>query len=523
MSDAVEDNLNEVSAVLSGDFFTERPAEESDPFYVKAEELSKYRGFSPNFKRKNTRLIQKFQQGADGQARSKKYEQEILMGYDILDVITPPYNLDYLAKIYEVSSPHFAACNAKAANIVGLGYDFSHTRATKEKIADLSDTPESLQRFRAKLERMREDLYDLLESMNQEDTFTETLTKVYLDFEATGNGYIEVGRKVNGEIGFVGHIPATSMRVRKDRDGFVQVIGNKVVFFRNFQDKATPNPIGDDERPNEVIHIKKYTPTNGYYGVPDIIPAKTALAGDEFASRFNLDYFEHKAVPRYIITVKGATLSREAERKLLEFFQTNLKGKNHRSIYIPLPADDDGNKVEFKMEAVEADVQDSSFNKYRQQNRDEILIAHRTPISKLGLPEGVSLAAAKDADKTFKEQVARPAQRNLEKKLNRLIAEFTDAFVLKFNELTLTDEDTQSKIDERYLRMKTIVPNEVRARLGMPGMPGGDQPVVLTGQQAADQTARGTGNRRRDQERTANATDSNGEARNPQGDGRVAP
>ena len=51
MSDAVEDNLNEVSAVLSGDFFTERPAEESDPFYVKAEELSKYRGFSPNFKR----------------------------------------------------------------------------------------------------------------------------------------------------------------------------------------------------------------------------------------------------------------------------------------------------------------------------------------------------------------------------------------------------------------------------------------------------------------------------------------
>jgi len=57
----------------------------------------------------------------------------------------------------------------------------------------------------------------------------------------------------------------------------------------------------------------------------------------------------------------------------------------------------------------------------------------------------------------------------------------------------------------------------------MPGIPGGDQPVVLTGQQAADQTARGTGNRRRDQERTANATDSNGEARNPQGDGRVAP
>ena len=515
---------NEVYVVASGDIFAQQSIETTtDPFADKAENIAKYAGFSSNFKRKNTRLLQKFQQGSGGEARSKKFEQEILMGYDILDVITPPYNLDYLAKIYEVSSPHFAACNAKASNIVGLGYDFNHTRATKERLADLADQPESLARFRKKLERMREDLFDLLESMNEEDTFTETLMKVYIDYESTGNGYIEIGRKVNGEIGFLGHIPATSMRVRKNRDGFVQVVGNKIAFFRNFQDRQTPNPIGDDPRPNEVIHIKKYTPTNGYYGVPDVIPAKTALAGDEFASRFNLDYFENKAVPRYIITVKGATLSREAEHKLLEFFQTNLKGKNHRSIYIPLPADDDGNKVEFKMEAIEAGIQDSSFNKYRQSNRDEILIAHRTPISKLGLPEGVSLAAAKDADKTFKEQVARPAQRNLEKKLNRLIAEFTDAFVLKFNELTLTDEDTQSKIDERYLRMKTIVPNEVRARLGLPGLPSGDDPVQLTGQQAADQTARATANRRRDQDRSANATDSNGEGRNPQGEGRNTP
>ena len=58
MSDVVnEDDVYEVRAALSGDYFQEMPAEESDPFYVKAEELAKYRGFSPNFKRKNTRLL----------------------------------------------------------------------------------------------------------------------------------------------------------------------------------------------------------------------------------------------------------------------------------------------------------------------------------------------------------------------------------------------------------------------------------------------------------------------------------
>jgi PBSX family phage portal protein len=525
MSDVVndEDNTREIHARISGEFFGVQEAESTnDPFVVKAEEIAKYRGFSPNFKRKNTRLLQKFQRGQDG-AESKKVETEILMGYDIMDVVTPPYNLDYLAKIYEVSSPHFAACNAKASNIVGLGYEFLETRKTKEKMSEYGDDQKKLAAFRRRLESLKEELQDQLELMNEEDTFTETLTKAFLDREATGNGFLEIGRKVNGQIGFIGHIPATTMRVRKQRDGFVQIVGNRITFFRNFQDTETENPIGDDTRPNEVIHLKKYTPNNSYYGVPDIIPAKTALAGDEFAQRFNLDYFENKAVPRYIITVKGATLSRSSEAKLLEFFQTNLKGKNHRSLYIPLPADEDGNKVEFKMEAVESGVQDSSFNQYRRMNRDEILISHRVPISKLGLPEGVSLAAAKDADKTFKEQVARPEQKNLEKKINRIIAEFTDAFTLKFNELTLTDEDTQSKIDERYLRMKVIVPNEVRARLGMAGRSGGDEPVQLTGQQASEATAQATGNRRRDQERQGNQVDTPGNARNPQGEGRVTP
>ena len=40
MSDVVnEDDVYEVRAALSGDYFQEKPAEESDPFYVKAEEL----------------------------------------------------------------------------------------------------------------------------------------------------------------------------------------------------------------------------------------------------------------------------------------------------------------------------------------------------------------------------------------------------------------------------------------------------------------------------------------------------
>jgi len=60
------------------------------------------------------------------------------------------------------------------------------------------------------------------------------MMKFYTDVQATGNGYLEVGRKVNGDIGYLGHIPATTMRVRRLKDGYVQIIGQKVVYFRNF-------------------------------------------------------------------------------------------------------------------------------------------------------------------------------------------------------------------------------------------------------------------------------------------------
>jgi HK97 family phage portal protein len=310
------------------------------------------------------------------------------------------------------------------------------------------------------------------------------------------------------------------MRIRRLRDGFIQLLYGKAVYFRNFGDTETLSPItSQEERPNEVIHFKKYTPMNNYYGIPDIIAAQMALAGNEFSGRYNLDYFENKAVPRYIITVKGAKLSTEAERKLLEFFQVGLKGKNHRSLYVPLPPDTPDSQVEFKMEPIEAGNQEGSFEKYRKSNRDEILLAHRVPINKIGVPEGVSLANARDADKTFKEQVCRPAQMILEKKLNKIFEEKTDALLLKFNELTLTDADTQSKIDERYLRMQVIVPNEVRIRNGWIPLDGGDKVIELKPQQAAEQSAQAGKTRARDSERAANSPDKSGEGRNAKGDG----
>jgi len=517
-----EDNSeNIINISNNADWFSlEKNEITSDPFSAGLEDLKKVRGLGASFKRKINREFSKSFTGREETGTQQNLLAQAITGYAMFDLVEPPYNLEYLSKVYEISTYNYAAINAKVANIVGLGYDFIETKKTNDAIDSLTDD-KSLERARRKLSKLRQDLHSWLDTTNDEDTFTQTLIKVFTDYEATGNGYIEIGRTTAGNIGYIGHIPAKTMRVRRLRDGFIQLLYGKAVYFNNFGDSETENPIaGQEDRPNEIIHLKKYTPMNNYYGVADIIAAQVSLAGNELSGRYNLDYFENKAVPRYIITVKGAKLSPESERKLLEFFQVGLKGKNHRSLYIPLPGDTPDSKTEFKMEPVEANPQESSFNVYRKSNRDEILLAHRVPINKIGTPEGVNLAVARDADKTFKEQVCRPAQMILEKKLNKIFEEKTDALTLKFNELTLTDEDTQSKIDERYLRMQVITPNEVRIRKGMIPLEGGDEVVDLKGQDAAEQTAQAGNTRQRSQDRQATAPDNSGEGRNAKGDGR---
>jgi PBSX family phage portal protein len=515
----VPDDGQEIEVKLSGPS-VRKLADDTDVFSESARKLNSLEGLDTNFKRRTTRTLNKQHEGSAG-ARSQKEEiggNET--GYDMFGLAVPPFNFDYLAKVYELSSAHYAAVNAKVANIVGLGYDFELSDKYKLKLEEETDD-DKLAKARRKLARAKAEVIRWLESCHKEDDVLETLRKVYVDYETTGNGYLEVGRSASGEIHYIGHIPSTTMRIRKNRDGFVQIVGKRAWYFRNFGDTSTPNPLDNDNpNPNEVIHLKKYTPTNSYYGAPDIIAAMSAVAGNEFSSKFNLDYFENKAVPRYVIVIKGGKLSSSSEKSVHEFFQSTLRGQNHRTLIIPMPADEEGRKTSFEMKPVEAGTQDSSFNTYRKANMQEILMAHRVPVTKVSNGEG-SLAAARDADKTFKEQVCRPEQRIFENKFNKVIAEYTDVFYFRLNQMTLTDEDTQSKIDERYLRFGVLVPNEVRARMGMPGREDGDDPWQANPQQAAEQKAQSLRSRTRDADRSANATDSAGEARSAQGEGRT--
>jgi hypothetical protein len=261
------DDYQYISASLNTQDEKENSFRDQDPFNKSWDMLKDFSGLEQNFRRRTARNLNKFADvnnaayldsanvtpsGVDASSKQINPGTVYRNGYGLFDVITPPYNLYELANFYDTSFANHAAIDAKVANIVGLGYSFEATDRTMLSFEGKEQT--ATDKARKRIERMKLEMRDWLENLNDDDSFTKTMEKVYTDVESTGNGYLEIGRTVNGNIGYVGHIPSTTIRVRRLRDGYMQIISQKIVYFRNFG-ATNPNPVTEDPRPNESRSI----------------------------------------------------------------------------------------------------------------------------------------------------------------------------------------------------------------------------------------------------------------------------
>ena len=152
----VESLDNEIRLSTYADMVRFTKAQEAgspDEFKISAEEMQKMSGMSPAFRRKLSRELSKAFTGKDGAETQQSLLAQAITGYAFLDVIEPVYNLEYLSRLYEISTYNYAACNAKTSNIVGLGYQFLETRKTNDALDGISDDKQ-LERARKKLNRI---------------------------------------------------------------------------------------------------------------------------------------------------------------------------------------------------------------------------------------------------------------------------------------------------------------------------------------------------------------------------------
>jgi len=138
-----------------------------------------------------------------------------------------------------------------------------------------------------------------------------------------------------------------------------------------------------------------------------------------------------------------------------------------------------GNDVKVRLEPLgQIKSEDAGFLSYRKANRDEILMVHRVPPSKITIVENANLANSRDQDKTFREQVIRPEQRRIEFQINRMIREQIGIgdWKFAFREMDLSEEREQAEVAKLYADMGVWTADEIRARQGL-------QPLARQGQQ----------------------------------------
>lgn len=384
------------------------------------------------------------------------------------ELVEPLYNLEALAQLMELNTYHSRAVKTKARDIAGLGWDL----IPKDGI----ENPNREQKIKAD---------EFLENCNPSITIGEVFSKIMIDHEAIGNGYFEVIRdEKQEEIVGLEHIPGHTMRVHADMNRYAQIRGRNKVWFKKYGlDKDVHVKTGEyhpkgaldsKERANEVMHIKSYTSRSDYYGIPDIVPALSAVLGDKERQEYNISFFDNHAIPAYAVTVTGAELDDKTEKQIKRFFQQDVKKANHSTLVLTAKHDEGAynqEPIKFEFTPLSTDIKEASFRMFRQDNRDEILSAHGVPPYRAGITVEGQLggSSASESTEIYKQSIVKQKQEVLESRINRFILQdglgITD-WKFKFREIDTRDEDREIERIKKLFDMGALSPNGVLERIG---------------------------------------------------------
>lgn len=401
-------------------------------------------------------------------------------GWDYTELYQPLYDPHALLELLELNTYHAQCVDVVARDSAGNGWTINNKTGREGSDA-------SKKKITAFVEKLSKNLNKLF------------YQRTY-DRRAMGYGAIEVVRegRSNSSVKGLDHVP--SQHLRRHTDGFrvKQHIGEKVVWFviygKNYVngkpvdvDADTGEVVNYDSLPkekraNELLWQMDYTPKSQYYGLAKIVPAIPAIHGDTSRTLFNTAFFKNYGVPAFAVTVSGDFADYDVEPTDPEYDETKtlrykisqqLKEvmKNpYSAVTILIPSEGEEGNVEIKLQPLSIETKEASFRLYRQDNRNEVIAAHRVPLYRLGINENGSLGGSNigDATKTYKNSVITPIQTDDEADMQLLIEEEFGDVDWRFaqNEIDVSDAAADMVIANELFLMAMMTPREGRNHFG---------------------------------------------------------
>lgn len=356
----------------------------------------------------------------------------------------------------------------------------------------------------------RDNFMDMLKRPNPDTSGDEFFMAITEDIVRKGGAYSEISRTPDGGLGYLYHIPSSTIRKsRKEKtpytiDTFRHVDGKafkipykkkfrtygmkadsdlSTVYFKEFKDprnidKTTglvaKGRTKKSKLANEILEFSSYEPGH-VYSLPLWINQLPAILGSRLSEEVNLDFFENNAIPAMLVMVSGGGLTQDSIDDLQKKFNS-LKGDKSVQKILIIEATGDDQLVQLggsipapKIEAkpMTHDRQnDALFRDYNKDNKESIQCAFRLPDVLLGKTADYNRATAYAAIIVAESQVFEPIRKSIESRINNCILVDKNGlpdehWEFKFKPTKLLNEDTVFNSIDRAIKAGVATPKDV--------------------------------------------------------------
>ena len=298
------------------------------------------------------------------------------------------------------------------------------------------------------------------------ENFEEVLSRVALDYETTGNGYMEIVKGPSGIILELYFMPAVKMYKRpRGADTAFYFLNSSIgqyVPMKAFDPK-------DTEPGSSVLHFANYTQASRYYGLPDWRGCIPDIELDYYATLYNKKFFINSGIPDLAIIVEGGAFDKDTQDQVTSFLQSNIKGylNAHKTLY--LPVNDPNVKVRFEKLGLEV-PKDASFDQLRSRCRDNIVSGHGVYPRLVGIVTAGQLGGGGEATgqlKTFQEITINPRQSMFEKKITPVFNSMDEgAIEFSFEKMDVSIQEPDSTYYPAMINSGVLTTEKARELLG---------------------------------------------------------
>lgn len=413
------------------------------------------------------------------------------------NVIKPPLSQKELAVLSEYSSELGPNIDAMVVGIEGFG----------SKIEERKMTPAQRESYEKEIDVERRWIQThIIENPNPKGSLRKLRKQLLKDRENTGNAYVELVPSISGQkYSCYNRIEASTVFIVKADNKFtrfnqnyinenlqikeksflkkfrkfVQVVGKKQVFFKEFRD-----PRFMDARTGEILELRsngkgKKVPTNSQghevprnflarelfhfhlptsrktpYGIPRFVGNIIGIKGSRSSEESNILTLQNNNVPSMAVLVSGGMLTEGSIQRIQEFVDTSIKGDLNYSKFLILEGESTHDALS-GASSMKIEIQpltnnqhtDALWSDYDAKNNTKVRRSFRQPPILVGDLEDLGRDTAQESERLAEKYIYNPEREELDEEWNSILIQQGIRFhLIKTNSPNVTNDEDLVKI-----------------------------------------------------------------------------